>query len=140
MITQLNLPLPFSPSRGNGLAHLFIDSGPEQHLLWIADGGCWSVPNPEDRMRQNRSMNRRFAGSALIASDPATPPVPPETPPPAPDLPEQPTPPVELPPPSPTPAQPPLRMGKGARLRMPLVPRGMGVAAPMVRLAVQAVA
>jgi hypothetical protein len=63
MITQLNPPLPLHTPKGDGLAHFVIDYGPETDLLWIVfmdkDGACWSVPNPEVRMRTNWSMGRR---------------------------------------------------------------------------------
>jgi hypothetical protein len=45
------------------MAHFVIDYGPETDLLWVVfmdqDGACWSVPNPEVRMRFNWSMGRR---------------------------------------------------------------------------------
>jgi hypothetical protein len=63
MITQLNPPLPLHTSKGDGLAHFVIDYGPETDLLWVVfmneDGACWSVPNPEIRMKYNWSMGRR---------------------------------------------------------------------------------
>jgi hypothetical protein len=59
MITQLNPPLPLHTSKGDGLAHFVIDYGPETDLLWVVfmneDGACWSVPNPEIRMKYNWS-------------------------------------------------------------------------------------
>jgi len=63
MITQLNPPLPLHTSKGDGLAHFVIDYGPETDLLWVVfmdkDGACWSVPNPEVRMKFNWSVGRR---------------------------------------------------------------------------------
>ena len=63
MLTQLNPPLPLHTPRGDGLAHFVIDYGPESDLLWVVfldkDGACWSVPNPEVRMKFNWSMGRR---------------------------------------------------------------------------------
>ena len=63
MITQLNPPLPMHTPKGEGLAHFVIDYGPESDLLWVVflekDGACWSVPNPEVRMKWNWSMGRR---------------------------------------------------------------------------------
>ena len=63
MITQLNPPLPLDTPKGHGLAHFVIDYGAENNLLWVvfmdADGACWSIPNPEVRMRPNWSMGRR---------------------------------------------------------------------------------
>ena len=63
MLTQLNPPLPLTTPKGDGLAHFVIDYGPESHLMWVvfmdADGACWTVPNPEVRMRENWTMGRR---------------------------------------------------------------------------------
>ena len=63
MITQLNPPLPLHTPKGDGLAHFVIDYGPECDLLWVVfmneDGACWSVPNPDVRMKFNWSMGRR---------------------------------------------------------------------------------
>ncbi len=63
MLTQLNPPLPLTTPKGDGLAHFVIDYGPEADLMWVvfmdADGACWTVPNPEVRMRANWTMGRR---------------------------------------------------------------------------------
>jgi hypothetical protein len=63
MLTQLNPPLPMKTPKGDGLAHFVIDYGPETNLMWVvfmdADGACWTVPNPEIRMKANWSMGRR---------------------------------------------------------------------------------
>jgi hypothetical protein len=63
LITQLNPPLPLHTPKGDGLAHFVIDYGPESDLLWVVfmneDGACWSVPNPDVRMKFNWSMGRR---------------------------------------------------------------------------------
>lgn len=63
MLTQLNPPLPLKTPKGDGLAHLVIDYGPEHDLLWVvfldADGACWTVPNQEVRMAANWTMGRR---------------------------------------------------------------------------------
>ena len=63
MITQLKPPLPLHTPKGDGLAHFVIDYGPESDLLWVVfmdnDGACWSIPNPEVRMKLNWSMGRR---------------------------------------------------------------------------------
>ena len=65
MITQLNPPLPMSTPKGDGLAHFVIDYGPETDLIWVVfmemDGACWSVRNPEVRMKWNWTMGRREA-------------------------------------------------------------------------------
>jgi hypothetical protein len=71
MITQLNPPLPLHTAKGDGLAHFVIDYGPETDLLWVVfmdqDGACWSVPNPEVRMKYNWSMGRRAEPDATPA-------------------------------------------------------------------------
>jgi hypothetical protein len=63
MLTQLDPPLPLTTPKGDGLAHFVIDYGPEADLMWVvfmdADGACWTVPNPEVRMRANWTMGRR---------------------------------------------------------------------------------
>ena len=63
MLTQLNPPLPMSTPKGDGLAHFVIDYGPESHLMWVvfldASGECWTVPNPEIRLKANWTMGRR---------------------------------------------------------------------------------
>ena len=68
MLTQLNPPLPMETSKGRGLAHFVIDYGVESHLFWVvfmdADGACWTVPNPEVRLRMNWSAQRRTAPRA----------------------------------------------------------------------------
>lgn len=62
MILQLDPPLPVQTPKGDGLAHLIIDYGPEHHLMWVVfldDGGeCWTYPNPEVRACNNISMGR----------------------------------------------------------------------------------
>ena len=74
MLTQLNPPLPLTTSKGDGLAHFVIDYGPETHLMWVvfmdADGACWTVPNPEVRMRQNWTMGRRRENFAAADDKP----------------------------------------------------------------------
>ncbi len=63
MITQLNPPIPVVISgRGNGLAHLVIDYGPEHHLMWVVildvGGEIWTLPNPVVRGQTNHTMGR----------------------------------------------------------------------------------
>ena len=61
-ITQLNPPLPLRTPKGDGLAHMVIDYGPEHHLMWTvfmdATGECWTFPNPEVRAAPNITMGR----------------------------------------------------------------------------------
>lgn len=76
MITQLNPPLPLHTPKGAGWAHFVLDYGPEADLIWVvfldADGGCWSVPNPDVRMQFNWSLGRR-PPEAAAAADTANP-------------------------------------------------------------------
>jgi hypothetical protein len=62
VILQLDPPLPVQTPKGDGLAHLIIDYGPEHHLMWVVfldDGGeCWTYPNPQVRACKNISMGR----------------------------------------------------------------------------------
>jgi hypothetical protein len=62
MLVQLNPPLPLKTPKGDGLAHLVIDYGPEHDLFWVvfldADGASWTVPNREVRMSANWTMGR----------------------------------------------------------------------------------
>jgi hypothetical protein len=65
MILQLDPPLPvFVVGRGNGLAHLVIDYGPEHDLVWVcfleATGECWSVRNPERVYEKGCSCHREY--------------------------------------------------------------------------------
>lgn len=66
-MVQLNPPLPMDTPKGPGLAHFVIDYGPEADLMWVvfldADGACWTVPNPEVRMRRNWTMGRGRAAT-----------------------------------------------------------------------------
>ena len=63
-IQQLNPPLPVTTPKGNGLAHLVIDYGPEHHLLWVVflddSGECWTYPNMDIRAQQNITMGRNI--------------------------------------------------------------------------------
>ena len=62
MIVQLNPPMPVVTPKGNGLAHLVIDYGPEHNLLWVVfldDGGeCWTYQNSDIRAQKNITMGR----------------------------------------------------------------------------------
>ena len=76
MLTQLNPPLPLKTPKGDGIAHLVIDYGPEHDLLWVvfldADGACWTVPNQEVRMGANWTMGRRRRPAAERDEKPVT--------------------------------------------------------------------
>ncbi|PWT73948.1 MAG: hypothetical protein C5B60_07500 [Chloroflexi bacterium] len=60
MILQLDPPLPLHTPHGEGWAYFLIDYGVEHHLMWVvfldADGGCWTVPNPQVRLDANWSL------------------------------------------------------------------------------------
>lgn len=62
VMLQLNPPLPLKTSKGDGLAYLVIDYGPEHHLLWVVfmnqGGQCWTFQNPEVSMPANFTMGR----------------------------------------------------------------------------------
>jgi len=62
MLIQLNPPLPLNTPKGEGLAHLVLDYGPEHNLIWTVfineTGECWSFQNPEVRATKNITMNR----------------------------------------------------------------------------------
>jgi hypothetical protein len=63
---QLNPPLPVSTPKGRALAHIIIDYGPEEHLLWVCfqdeTGEIWAWRNPDVRARHNPSMGRVLEG------------------------------------------------------------------------------
>jgi hypothetical protein len=61
-VTQLSPSLPVRTTRGGGYAHLVIDYGPDEHLMWVVfldDGGeCVVFPNPEVRLHECPSLGR----------------------------------------------------------------------------------
>ena len=67
MILQLNPPLPLDTPRGNALAHLVIDYGPEHDLQWVCfgqDGEIWTWRNPKVRAESNVTMGREKCAKA----------------------------------------------------------------------------
>jgi len=70
MILQLNPPIPILTPKGKALAHILIDYGPEEHLLWVCfqndTGECWTWANDKIRAQANPTMGR-----------PVVPPIPP---------------------------------------------------------------
>lgn len=62
MILQLNPPIPLNTPRGEGLAHLVTDYGPEHDLMWTVfineTGECWTYSNREVRAVKNITMGR----------------------------------------------------------------------------------
>ena len=65
MITQPNPPIPVNTPKGNALAHMVIDYGPEHNLIWVcfidATGECWSYDNKSIRAQMNITMGRFYA-------------------------------------------------------------------------------
>ena len=60
---QLNPPLPVITPKGPGIAHVLIDYGPEQDLIWVVfqqNGECWSWRNQEVRADENITFGRRL--------------------------------------------------------------------------------
>ena len=63
-ILQLDPPIPLDTPRGPGIAHLVIDYGIEQNLMWTvfldASGECWTFSNPEIRAQKNITLGRNL--------------------------------------------------------------------------------
>jgi hypothetical protein len=62
MMMQLNPPLPIVTPKGNALAHVLIDYGPEADLIWVCfqqDGQRWSWRNSEINAQPNITMGRK---------------------------------------------------------------------------------
>jgi hypothetical protein len=60
---QLNPPIPLKTPKGDGLAHVLIDYGPEFSLIWVVlqdSGEIWAYPNEEVRAMKNITMGRTF--------------------------------------------------------------------------------
>ena len=59
---QLNPPLPMNTPKGEGLAHLLIDYGPESDLYWTvfltATGEIWTFANRHVRAAKNITLDR----------------------------------------------------------------------------------
>lgn len=62
---QLNPPIPLQTPKGEGLATLVIDYGPDYDLLWTViltkgehAGEIWTYPNPKVRGVQNITLGR----------------------------------------------------------------------------------
>src|SRR5882724_12524733 len=67
-ILQLNPPLPLETPRGSAYAHLVIDYGPEEHLMWVcfldANGECWTFANHQVRIQKNITLGRDLQSQA----------------------------------------------------------------------------
>jgi hypothetical protein len=61
-VLQLNPPIPLNTPKGEGLAHILIDYGPELDLYWTvfitATGEIWTFSNREVRAGKNITMGR----------------------------------------------------------------------------------
>lgn len=66
-ILQLNPPIPMTSEKGDCLAILAIDYGPEYNIMWtvIIDETqeIWTLANPKLRGQKNISMGRFNKGS-----------------------------------------------------------------------------
>jgi len=61
MILQLNPSIPVKTPKGNALAMMVIDYGPEHDIIWVCflnNGECWSYKNSEIRGQTNITMGR----------------------------------------------------------------------------------
>ena len=63
MILQLNPPIPMTTPKGKGFAHLVIDYSQDHNIQWVVfiddTGECWTFQNPEVRLQENITMQRK---------------------------------------------------------------------------------
>ncbi|MFT3792968.1 MAG: hypothetical protein QM741_18290 [Rudaea sp.] len=78
-LLQLNPPIPLLTPKGEGLAHVLIDYGPESDLHWTvfitATGEIWTYSNREVRAAKNITLGRTrveppAAGEAPMPREP----------------------------------------------------------------------
>jgi len=73
MLIQLNPPIPVKTPKGDGLAHIVIDYGPEHDLLWVVfidnSGECWTYPNPQIRAVKNITMGRVLDTVNIVSNE-----------------------------------------------------------------------
>lgn len=64
MIIQLNPAIPVRTPKGNALAHILIDDGPEYDLKWVCfqenTGECWTWNNRMIRGQMNMTHGRDY--------------------------------------------------------------------------------
>jgi len=67
---QLNPPIPLKTPKGEGLAVMVIDYGPDHDLLWTViigkgehAGEIWTYPNPQVRGVDNITLGRRVSAT-----------------------------------------------------------------------------
>lgn len=69
---QLNPPLPMNTPKGEGLAHLLIDYGPESDLYWTVflatTGEIWTFANRHVRAAKNITLDRTHPGQPAAES------------------------------------------------------------------------
>lgn len=61
-ILQLDPPLPLNTPKGEGMAHVLIDYGPESDLYWTVfittSGEIWTFSNRDVRASKNITLGR----------------------------------------------------------------------------------
>lgn len=54
--------MPVVTPKGDGIAHMVIDYGPEYNLYWVvfidSTGECWTYPNKDIRAQKNITLGR----------------------------------------------------------------------------------
>lgn len=72
MLLQLNPPIWLSTPKGDALAHVLIDYGPDHDLLWTAfvksTGECWTFPNKDVRAVKNISLGMNTGSDIAVIS------------------------------------------------------------------------
>ena len=72
---QLNPPLPMLTPKGEGLAHVLIDYGPESDLYWTvfitATGEVWTFSNRDVRASKNITLGRTLVEPPQLTPDAA---------------------------------------------------------------------
>ena len=73
---QLNPPIPLVTPKGEGLAVMVIDYGPDHDLWWTVivhsgphSGEIWTYPNPQVRGVENITLGRRSVTAAAEAPE-----------------------------------------------------------------------
>lgn len=70
MLLQLNPPIPLMTHKGEGVAHILTDYGPEFDLMWTVfltnSGECWTFSNPEVRATKNITLGRTLCQNKNI--------------------------------------------------------------------------
>ena len=73
---QLDPPMPVVTPKGNAMAHVLIDYGPEHNLFWVcfqdATGECWTWANKDIRAQSNITLGRVVSTTAKAKPKSAT--------------------------------------------------------------------